>query len=71
MGSKATTPPSSTAKRSSEMVPRMMGRERMKRIPAPNRSHMVPVAAAALRACRVTTRDSSTVPSAKHTKHKA
>ena len=41
-GSSATTPPSSTANRSSEMVPSTMGRLRMKRMPSAARCHIVP-----------------------------
>src|SRR2546427_588270 len=45
-GSRATTPPSSTANRSSEIVPRMMGRVRMKWMPSPKRCHSEPPAGA-------------------------
>ena len=50
------------------MVPRMIGRPRMKRMPAPKRCQIVPPAATAT--ARATgTRSSSTVPSPRLAKH--
>ena len=52
------------------MVPRMMGRERMKRMPAPKRCQMLPPPGAAT-ARRTGTRSSSAVAAAKQARHTA
>ncbi len=71
MGKRATTPPSSTANRSSEMVPRMMGRVRMKVMPAPKRCTMLPCTGPRGAAWATVTRRSSSAPSTKQPQHTA
>ena len=68
-GSSATTPPSRTANRSSEIVPSTTGRDAMKRRPAPNRRHMPSATAAggtATTRMPASSADASTNP-ARHT----
>ena len=53
------------------MVPRMMGRERMKPMPAPKRCHIVPCVGPAAVPCATGTRSTSATPSAKQAQHMA